>query len=282
MSVPDAGAPSLWTNPAAVDSAAPHTILYRCHRGEGEYRSGMLELLRDPVVLCLAVVVAIGILVIFVVHQVGTRRAIARTRRLRAYANRVGITYEPGGAPDLDERFPHLAFLRMGRSQRFLDLFTGHRGGRAFWCFDFQFLTSNAGGGPGTSSVSKTFIAVAVFESAVPLQPTAIRPEGFVDRVKAAFGNGDIDFESAAFSRRFHVSAKDRRWASHAIGPKTIECLLAHKPRVLIYGGNTLAVLSDGILDPEMIDDMLEIGTTVLADVEERSPLPAPSGAGDT
>ena len=40
------------------------------------------------------------------------------------------------------------------------------------------------------------------------------------------FGFNDIDFESAEFSRKFYVKAKDRRWAYDIIHQRMIEYLL--------------------------------------------------------
>jgi hypothetical protein len=66
-----------------------------------------------------------------------------------------------------------------------------------------------------------------ILASDVALLPLTIRPEGFLDKVGEFFGFDDIDFESAEFSRRFHVSAGDRKWAFDVLHARAIEFLLA-------------------------------------------------------
>jgi hypothetical protein len=91
-----------------------------------------------------------------------------------------------------------------------------------------------------------------------------IRPEGIFDKMKAAFGWDDIDFESAEFSKRFHVSARDRRWAYDVITPRTMEFLLAHPNRELYFDGHLMAVRSDKNLEPQEVEGLLTIASTVL------------------
>ncbi len=62
------------------------------------------------------------------------------------------------------------------------------------------------------------------------LPDLVIRPEGLVDRIGAAIGFEDIDFESAEFSRRFHVSGSDKRFAYDVIHARMMEFLLARRP----------------------------------------------------
>ena len=48
----------------------------------------------------------------------------------------------------------------------------------------------------------------------------------FFDRITEFFGLDDIDFESAEFSRKFFVKAKDKRWAYDVIHTRTMQFLL--------------------------------------------------------
>lgn len=54
-----------------------------------------------------------------------------------------------------------------------------------------------------------------------------IRPETFVDKLGAAAGLDDIDFESAEFSRKFHVSSSNKRFAYDVITPEVMKYLLS-------------------------------------------------------
>ena len=61
----------------------------------------------------------------------------------------------------------------------------------------------------GKNRQTHVFSAV-ILDSDVVLQPLFIRPEGFFDKISEFFGADDIDFESAEFSRRFYVKARQQ------------------------------------------------------------------------
>ena len=56
-----------------------------------------------------------------------------------------------------------------------------------------------------------------------------IRREGIFDSLAGAFGFDDIDFESAEFSKRFHVKSSDKRFAYDVVHPAMMEFLLAEE-----------------------------------------------------
>jgi hypothetical protein len=67
-----------------------------------------------------------------------------------------------------------------------------------------------------------------------PRLPTLlIRPEGIFDMLAGAFGMDDIDFESAEFSKRFHVTSADQRFAYDVVHPRMIEFLMNEGPPVI-------------------------------------------------
>ena len=86
-----------------------------------------------------------------------------------------------------------------------------------------------------------------------------IRPEGMFDRLAGVFGFDDIDFESAEFSRGFHVKSPDKRFAYDVVHPRMMEFLMAMTP-VAIDIENGRACLSDGrsCWTPEEIRGQIE------------------------
>jgi hypothetical protein len=69
-----------------------------------------------------------------------------------------------------------------------------------------------------------------------------IRPEGIFDKLAGALGFDDIDFESAEFSRRFHVKSSDKRFAYDVIDPRMMEWLMALRRLPLDVHGGVLCV----------------------------------------
>jgi hypothetical protein len=58
------------------------------------------------------------------------------------------------------------------------------------------------------------------------------------DKIAGAVGFDDIDFESAEFSKRFHVKSPDKKFAYDVIHPRTMEFLLSS-------GGPSLEIDND-------------------------------------
>jgi hypothetical protein len=120
---------------------------------------------------------------------------------------------------------------------------TGYWNGRTLLALDYHFQT-----GGGEDSQTHRFSAV-ILQSAVPLKPLSIRPENFLDKIAAVFGHKDIAFDSPEFSRKFHVTSPDEKWAHDVLGPRTIELLMAgpvfaikfSPTHVLAYRGSRLA-----------------------------------------
>ena len=78
-----------------------------------------------------------------------------------------------------------------------------------------------------------------------PAPDVLIRPEGMFDKLAGAFGFDDIDFESAEFSRRFHVKSKDKRFAYDVVHPRMMEFLMTGDPPTVDIE-NLRCCISDG------------------------------------
>jgi hypothetical protein len=89
--------------------------------------------------------------------------------------------------------------------------------------------------GSGKSRRTRTYeFSYAIVDMPFVRRPTLfIRPEGVFDSLAGAFGFADIDFESAEFSKRFHVTSDDKRFAYDVIHPGMIEFLLSETPPVI-------------------------------------------------
>lgn len=108
-------------------------------------------------------------------------------------------------------------------------------------------ITSGSGKNRNTTTYSTSFLLLRLpFGGRVP--GLKVRRENFGDRLAAMAGFEDIDFESAEFSRRFHVSSPDRRFAYNLIDPRMIEFLLdTHPPEFALNEGWLLVTPADGL-----------------------------------
>lgn len=157
----------------------------------------------------------------------GVVRARARRQEVARWAERRGFTFSPRRDRTIPETFAGFSLFQIGSRRRAYNVASGKWNGRSVLAFDYTYTT-----GSGEGSHTSNFSAV-IMESEIPLEPLSIRPETFLDKLATFFGKEDINFESAQFSREFHVRSPDRRWAYAVLHPRTIEFLLA-QPRFWI------------------------------------------------
>lgn len=204
----------------------------------------------------------------------GSRR---RRKALAAWARRIGLTYAPQRDPGMAERLPDFAVFHQGRNQYAYNVVSGVFEGRQTVAFDYHYETQHthtvrerdASGNMRTRTETRTshhhFSAVLVRPELL-LKPLLIRPEGLFDKVANFFGKGDLDFESAEFSRRYHVSAEDRRWAYDVLHARTIDFLL-NQPRLVVeMDPHHVLVMRPGqqTMTPELFDAAVRTADQVL------------------
>ena len=109
---------------------------------------------------------------------------------------------------------------------------------------DYHFkITSGSGKNRSTRTYRFSFIIVSLpFGPQLP--SLRVRSENLMDKFAGAIGFADIDFESAEFSRRHHVSSSDRRFAYALIDPRMIEFLLDQHPPIFELDTGALLVIS--------------------------------------
>jgi hypothetical protein len=169
-------------------------------------------------VVVIALVIAMAV--------IGHAQAQKRRKALEAWAAAHGLEFSPDKMWGVDARFPGFEALRRGDNRYAHNLLSGRRNGAEFLAFDYHYETHSRDS-KGRRQTHHHHFSAVILGAQVPLQPLTIRPEGFFDRVGAFFGYEDINFESAEFSRKFHVSAPDRRWAYDVLHARAIEFLLA-------------------------------------------------------
>jgi hypothetical protein len=95
---------------------------------------------------------------------------------------------------------------------------------------DYHYETTSTDSEGKTQTHSHHFSYLLIQLPYSPLPDLRIRHEGMFDSVKSAFGFRDINFESAEFSKRFHVTSSDKKFAYDVIYPAMMEFMLADEP----------------------------------------------------
>jgi hypothetical protein len=197
------------------------------------------------------VILAVVGLFVFLAY-VSHRQAKARAAAIAAVAGRLGWMFHGDIKDhDFDDRHPQFGCFRRGHSRFAHNRLSGRI--RAFdtdlpaEAGDYHYkITSGSGKNRSTRTYRFSYALVALpFGARLP--SLRVRSENLFDKLAGAIGFEDIDFESAEFSRRHHVSSSDRRFAHALIDPRMIEFLLdAHPPLFELGSGVLLVVSAEG------------------------------------
>lgn len=186
-------------------------------------------------------VVLLGIAGVFLL-ACAIRQDRRRRRLLQAWARSKQFRLSEVRRTGWEREYPAFKLLDRGYDRHTaLDL-DGEVDGRRVRCLDYRFTT-----GSGRSRRTHRY-GLVVLETGTPLIPLCIRREHVFDKIGEFFGHDDIDFESSEFSRLYHVSAADRRWAYDVIHGATMEFLLQTNCGTIEFGLGEIAVYRAGAL----------------------------------
>ena len=85
-----------------------------------------------------------------------------------------------------------------------------------------------------------------------------IVPEGLLSKITGALGDGDIQFESAEFTRAFCVRSRDKRFAYDVCNARVIDYLLENRDLNLHIQNCTLALVSEAQWPAKQVESNLE------------------------
>ncbi len=156
-----------------------------------------------------------------------------RREALAALAQRLGWRFDHSRDKSHDDQYAHFEIFRRGHSRAAYNTLTGDLDIRGRPCptkmGDFTYkVTSSTGKGTRTSTYRFSYVILHLPFAGVP--DLLIRPEGLWDKLTDAFGFDDIDFESAEFSRRFHVKSPNKKFAYDVVHQRMMEFLLTGEP----------------------------------------------------
>lgn len=165
-----------------------------------------------------------------------------RREAMAAWAAQNGLSYSPGHDGSFQHSFPEFSLLKSGEGDRYAyNIMAGTYRKRELRAFDYHYITTSTDDKGNRTTHHHNFSAIIV-GAELPLKPLNIRPEGFFDKIGAAFGFEDINFESAEFSRKYKVTAPDRKWAYDILHQRAIEFLLAQPKFSLAFGNRNLVM----------------------------------------
>lgn len=190
-------------------------------------------------------------------------RSQQRQKDLMALAARQGWTFRHARDGGMEARFGAFSCLQTGSNRYAYNVLEGAYRQRNLCAFDYHYETYSTDS-KGNRQTHHHYFSAAVLDVNLPLKPLLIRPEGFFDKIGEFFGLDDIDFESSQFSREFHVTSPDRRWAFDVIHQATMEFLL-NAPRFTVeLAGPRVIVYRSRCYDPDEFEHALQVAAGII------------------
>lgn len=202
----------------------------------------MSPLLADLHPALIALLVIVGVVVFGATAYLSHKAEVKRREEMAALAERLGCRFDPSRDRTHDEMYSRIDVFRQGHSRAAYNTIQGKHeiGGRPFplKMGDFTYkVTSSNGKSTSTSTYNLSYL---ILHLPVQAPDLLIRQENMLDKLAGALGFDDIDFESEAFSRRFHVKCRDRKFAYAVVHPPVMEFLMSgggSPPSISISGG---------------------------------------------
>ncbi|MBX3363393.1 MAG: hypothetical protein KF866_01400 [Phycisphaeraceae bacterium] len=183
----------------------------------------------DQIVVPILIVLVIALAIVGAVYA--HRKEQERLRQLEALAEELSLRFDRKRHRNGDHRHKGFRVFAQGHSRLRMNTLEGpltiHDRPYPLTCGDYQYKITTSTG-KTTTTTTYTF-SYLLYELPFPRVPDLnIRAETFLDKIAGAVGFDDINFESAEFSRRFHVKSPDKRFAYAVIHPRMMEYLMAN------------------------------------------------------
>ena len=185
----------------------------------------------DSVFFIFIVVVFGALVLLFAYHAYQQQQK--RIAGLTALARKLGWQFDSGRDYSHEDEYSQFAVFHRGHSRYAYNGLRGTMdvGGQTYRAKmgDYHYrITSGSGKSRSTRTYTFSYLIVDLPYARVP--NLYLREEGIFDALAGFLGFDDIDFESAEFSKRFHVKSRDKKFAYDVIHPGMMEFLLAREP----------------------------------------------------
>ncbi|MBK8269307.1 MAG: hypothetical protein IPK83_13770 [Planctomycetes bacterium] len=209
--------------------------------------------------------VAIGLLIGVFSHYAAKKRREA----LRKLALEAGFSFDEGREPGLYvRRCSSIDLFNQGNNRYTFNHLVGERNGQSVVACDYHYETYSRDKN-GKKTTHHHYYGMVLLRVGLNMPQVKIRREGLFDKIAGALGFDDIDFESAEFSRKFHVSAADRKFAYDLIHPRAMEYLLETDNLSWEFDGDVIAVYKHGVFDPGRIMPAIQTAVGFVKHVPE-------------
>ena len=207
-------------------------------------------------------IIVIAIVLVAVLGYFSWLAAKKRREAMAMLASELGWSFSPHKDRSHDEEYAHFEIFRRGHGRAAYNTLWGSLEIHGQSCTgkmgDFTYkVTTHTGKSSSTTTYRFSYLILHLPYAHLP--DLLIRPEGLFDKLAGMIGFDDIDFESAEFSRKFHVKSPEKRHAYDVIHPRMMEFLMDSRPACVdIERGR--CCMSDGRRrwEPQQFKDTLD------------------------
>jgi hypothetical protein len=189
-----------------------------------------------------------------------------RSEALRAIAAELGLEFSATQDDTLLANVQVFSLFNKGRSRKMKNMMKAATELAQLTIFDYQYTT-----GGGKSSHTHRHTVVAMQSDSLSRPSFTLRPEGLFDKIGAAIGFQDIDFDDhPEFSKSFALKGENEQAIRHFFDAKMLELFAKRKKICVESRPGVFIYLSGGRKKPEQIRDFMSEGYTIYSAFAER------------
>lgn len=205
------------------------------------------------------ILIFVGVAVVMALFAwIGYIQAKRRREAIARLAHEIGLKFDPSrDYATTRNRYGQIDFLGRGKNRYSYNNLSGTVKDCHIFCCDYHYETESRDS-KGRKTTHHHYYGVVFVEVPLRMSEVRIRREGWFDKIAGAIGFDDIDFESAEFSRRFHVAARERKFAYDLIHPRAMEYLMSTDKYSWEFEGGTIALFKMGCFDVDEIRQAID------------------------
>lgn len=212
-----------------------------------------------PGLVILGIFAFVGLIIVTAIF--GAKAAKARREALAAVASRINFSFDPSEDSSLSPRLQPFSPFSIGSRRLGYNSLRGQVevAGKilGIQMGDYRYTTESGSGKNRRSTTHR--LSYLACKLPISLMVTLrVRTESLFDKFAGAIGFEDIDFESAEFSGKFHVSGSDKKIVYDLLDPRMIEWYQSSDPPTLQVVADQLVLTRAGVWKPEAFEPALE------------------------
>lgn len=191
-----------------------------------------------------------------------------RTEGMREFADALSLEFFDTTHPELLSRVARFQLFNTGRGRTMKNVILGNTEAVSLAVFDYQYTT---GGGKNSHTYSQT--VVAMDSASLQLPAFTMRPEHLFDRIGAAIGLQDIDFDDhPKFSDMFVLKGSDEAAIRAFFDPPLLD-FFADNPGIAFEAADEMFIYFRAAKrqSPDKLRELLEEGYSAYQAFIERA-----------